>query len=75
MQFEIHIKNVEIDWACDLKNKFRKNNLLVDIDIGKGYQHGRPYRFENPNQYEFWNVVRIFGTGFSGSVRGPDCGT
>jgi len=26
MQFEIHITNVEIDWACDLKNRFRVNS-------------------------------------------------
>ena len=42
------------------------------VDMVRAEGHGRPFRSENPYQFEFWYVERIFGTRFAGTVRGTD---
>ena len=52
-------------WVCHMISERR-------IQYQRSVDHGRPFRSENPYQFEFWYVERIFGTRFAGTVGGTD---
>ena len=57
MQFEIHITNVEIDWACDLKNRFGVNSEVTKDTLGVDRVACEPTQLDFQNFTDVWTLT------------------